>query len=75
MIVCVCRRVSDRDIARAAREGCATFDDLQIELGVATCCGACGECAQEVLERSRAAMMQTVPIAGPTPAVRTIYPA
>ena len=47
MIVCVCRRVSDRDIHRAAREGVTTFDDLQTELGVATACGACTDCAQE----------------------------
>jgi hemin uptake protein HemP len=32
MIVCICHRVSDRDIARAAREGCARFDELQFEL-------------------------------------------
>jgi bacterioferritin-associated ferredoxin len=48
MIVCVCRRVSDRDIARVAREGCASFDELQFELGVATQCGACHDCAQAV---------------------------
>jgi bacterioferritin-associated ferredoxin len=46
MIVCVCHRVSDRDIARVARSGCSSFDDLQAELRVATGCGACLECAQ-----------------------------
>jgi len=45
MIVCVCRRVSDRDIHRAARDGVGSFDDLQIELGVGTACGACVDCA------------------------------
>ena len=49
MIVCVCRRVSDRDIERAAREGCRTFEDLQMDLGVAVCCGRCAECALDVL--------------------------
>jgi bacterioferritin-associated ferredoxin len=47
MIVCICHRVSDRDIAHAARHGCASFDELQDELGVATACGACGDCARE----------------------------
>ena len=42
MIVCICHRVSDRDIARAAREGCASFDELQMELAVATSCGKLG---------------------------------
>jgi len=45
MIVCVCRRVSDRDIAHHAG-GCAVFEELQIETGVATGCGRCRECAQ-----------------------------
>jgi len=47
MIVCICHRVSDRDIAHAARHGCASFDELQDDLGVATACGACGDCARE----------------------------
>jgi len=44
MIVCVCRRVSDRDIARAAHQG-LSFDEIQLELGVATQCGRCEDCA------------------------------
>ena len=47
MIVCVCRRVSDRDIRRAAAEGVSSFDEMQDELGVATGCGACLDCARE----------------------------
>ncbi|AKJ28902.1 (2Fe-2S)-binding protein [Caldimonas brevitalea] len=50
MIVCVCRKVSDRDIERLARTGCASFDELQMELGVATCCGRCADCARHALE-------------------------
>ncbi|HOP89895.1 MAG TPA: (2Fe-2S)-binding protein, partial [Ottowia sp.] len=38
MIVCVCKRVSDREIVRHAHSG-MSFDDIQLELGVATCCG------------------------------------
>ncbi len=47
MIVCVCHRVSDRDIARAAQSGCISFDELQFELSVATACGKCHDCARE----------------------------
>jgi bacterioferritin-associated ferredoxin len=50
MIVCVCRRISERDIQRAAHGGCGSLEDLQMELGVATCCGRCAECAQSTLE-------------------------
>ena len=34
MIICVCHRVSHHDIARAVREGCASFEELQFELQV-----------------------------------------
>jgi bacterioferritin-associated ferredoxin len=47
MIVCVCHRVSDRDIAREAGSGCADFGSLQDELRVGTACGACLEHARE----------------------------
>ena len=50
MIVCVCHRVSDRDITREAHAGCTSFDQLQDELLVGTGCGACVECAQEVFQ-------------------------
>ncbi|MES2950100.1 MAG: (2Fe-2S)-binding protein [Pseudomonadota bacterium] len=48
MIVCVCKRISDREIARHVRAGMG-FDDIQFELGVATQCGKCEECARDVV--------------------------
>jgi bacterioferritin-associated ferredoxin len=48
MIVCVCRRVSDRDIHRAAREGVESFDALQKECGVGTACGSCIDSAVDI---------------------------
>ena len=48
MIVCVCNRISDREITRHARAG-MSFDELQLELGVATCCGSCESCARELV--------------------------
>jgi bacterioferritin-associated ferredoxin len=50
MIVCVCRCISERDIQRAAHGGCSSLEDLQMELGVATCCGRCADCAQSTLD-------------------------
>jgi bacterioferritin-associated ferredoxin len=52
MIVCVCHRVSDRDIAVAASSGCPNFEALQDDLRVATACGACRDCACAVFEES-----------------------
>ena len=55
MIVCVCRRVSDHQIRRAAAEGATSLECLQFELGVATQCGRCADCASRVLCEARAA--------------------
>lgn len=55
MIVCVCNRVSDRDIRRLAENGCSSFDDLQMSSGVATCCGRCESCAREVFHAASSA--------------------
>lgn len=54
MIVCVCHRVSDRDIARAVQRGCASFDELQWDLSVATCCGKCHDCARQTFDHQMA---------------------
>jgi bacterioferritin-associated ferredoxin len=53
MIVCVCRRISDREIARHARAG-MSFDEVQFELGVATQCGQCEGCARDVVAQCSA---------------------
>ena len=53
MIICVCRRISDRDIARHARAGMG-FDEIQFELGVATQCGRCESCARDVVNECSA---------------------
>jgi len=50
MIICICHRISDRDIAGAIRQGCDSFDELQCELRVATACGACHDCAVQTFE-------------------------
>ena len=55
MIVCVCRRVSDRQIAASARAGCSSFEEMQAELGVAQVCGRCRDCARDVFESAAGA--------------------
>jgi bacterioferritin-associated ferredoxin len=54
VIVCVCHRVSDRDIEREVRHGCASFDELQDELRVGTACGSCTDCARDTFDVARA---------------------
>ena len=48
MIVCVCNRISDREITRHAHAGMG-FDDIQLELGVATQCGQCESGARSLV--------------------------
>ncbi len=56
MIVCVCRRISDHQIRQAAAEGAYSLECLQFELGVATQCGRCADCACKVLGDARQAV-------------------
>ena len=51
MYVCLCNKVTDRQIRDAAMRGCRRLDDLRVELGVATCCGACAETAEGLLDQ------------------------
>lgn len=73
MIVCICHRVSDRDIARQVKAGCRDFGDLQDELRVATACGACTDCARQTfdgqLRAQCAATARSFPIVAYRPAL------
>ncbi|MBC7621443.1 MAG: (2Fe-2S)-binding protein [Candidatus Saccharibacteria bacterium] len=53
MIVCVCHRVSDKSIVQHALEG-KGFDDIQFELGVASQCGRCEDCARDIIDACHA---------------------
>ena len=66
MIVCICRRISDHAIRRAASEGAVSLECLQIDLGVAMQCGRCADCAVQVLHDARSdagCPGRTIPIA------------
>lgn len=55
MIICVCKNISDRDIARAVSEGCRSFKAVQNELELGKSCGTCLDCARECFAESKAA--------------------
>jgi len=68
MIVCLCHRISDRDIRRSVEAGVRNFEVLQDETCVASACGCCHDCAREVFEEALAAtadqpQRRVVPIA------------
>ncbi|MBK8527818.1 MAG: (2Fe-2S)-binding protein [Rubrivivax sp.] len=68
MIVCLCHRVSDRDIKAAVGQGTCCFEVLQDDLRVASSCGCCHDCAREVFDRACSARGQAV---APQPALAT----
>jgi bacterioferritin-associated ferredoxin len=55
MIVCVCNNISDREIRQAMELGIVSMEELRGALGVATCCGQCFSCAEELLAEHLAA--------------------
>lgn len=54
MIVCVCNNISDREVRQALEFGITSMDELRSALGVATCCGQCFSCAEQILNESLA---------------------
>jgi bacterioferritin-associated ferredoxin len=64
MYVCVCNAVTDREIVERVRAGADTLEAIRYELGVATCCGQCADCAASLIE-------ETLRAAVPAPSVGT----
>ena len=54
MYVCICKGVTDSQIRDAVCDGATSLKDLSRELGVATGCGKCGQCACSVIEQTLA---------------------
>ncbi|NBC13456.1 MAG: bacterioferritin [Gammaproteobacteria bacterium] len=61
MYVCVCNKVTDRQIRAACDEGAYSMECLQSRLKVATCCGRCAECAQRMLNDATVARFNEQP--------------
>jgi len=53
MYICICNAVTERQVRACVDAGAVTLDDLQIDLGVATCCGTCAATASEYLPGGR----------------------
>lgn len=49
MIVCVCKRISDTHIRAAIQGGAASFEEVQAQLGLSTCCGRCETFARDLV--------------------------
>ncbi len=52
MYVCICNGVNEHTITQAVRRGVHDFDDLAVELGVASCCGKCADAVCRVVDNT-----------------------
>jgi bacterioferritin-associated ferredoxin len=51
MIVCVCNRITEKEVGRAARAGARTTEKAYERLGCDVLCGCCVDYAQEVIDQ------------------------
>ena len=52
MYVCICKSITDHQIRDAVTGGAESMSDLEHSLGVASCCGRCGDCAKRILNQA-----------------------
>ncbi|HEX7031279.1 MAG TPA: bacterioferritin-associated ferredoxin [Gammaproteobacteria bacterium] len=50
MYVCICNAVTDKQIRKAAREGCSSLRELSCRTACSTTCGKCARMAREILD-------------------------
>lgn len=53
MYVCLCKGITDRQIRNAVIDGAKNLSDVRRELGVASNCGRCAQCARAVIADTR----------------------
>ena len=49
MYVCLCKGITDSQINQAIDDGASSMRDIVDQLGVATQCGKCGQCAKQLV--------------------------
>ena len=54
MIVCICNRITQREVRSAARAGASTPEKAYACMGCEVQCGCCLDYAQEVIDEERA---------------------
>ena len=52
MYVCLCKGITDRDIAQSVQGGARSFREVRDELGISTQCGKCERLARAIVEEN-----------------------
>lgn len=72
MYICICKAVTEDQVHQAIEQGATRVRDLQMQLGVATQCGACAGCARSILAERSPQPSESRPVSAPLiPAFRT----
>lgn len=62
MYVCVCHGVTDREIRRAAEDGCRDVYELTMRTGCGSSCGSCVSLAADILAETNAHQVLHLPV-------------
>lgn len=52
MYICLCKAITDKDIAEAVNAGHVSFEEVQYQLDVSTGCGSCQQSVQAVISHT-----------------------
>lgn len=61
MYICICNAITERQVQASVADGACSLQDLQADLGVASCCGCCADTAIEYLPGGRYATVGVHP--------------
>lgn len=62
MYVCLCNGITEREVRRAAEEGCRDVHELTMRSGCGSSCGSCLPLAAEILAEMHASRLLPLPI-------------
>jgi len=68
MYVCICNAVTEAQVRASVASGAQTLEDLQLDTGLATCCGTCAEAAAGYLPGACAERLPAHAALGQAPA-------
>ena len=63
MVVCICNRISEGEVRRAARAGAPTSEKAYACLGCEVQCGCCLDFAREIVNEERSALLKVDAVA------------
>lgn len=57
MYICICKGITESDIAEAVANGAGTLSAVRKQLGVGSCCGSCVPEAKDIIKQTKHALI------------------